>query len=475
MAQSYTSSDEKEKGVSDGSSVTSPTTSEDVAFERKTMRYIDYRIIPILALAYSFALIDRVNLGSAYTAGLGAEFNLQISNRFNIISCVSFVPYILLNVPGSLVLRYFGVRNWLAAITLAWGAVQLSMGYIHSWHLLVLCRVLLGTFEASFFPSMILIISTWYTRHEVQKRIAVFYILSVTASGFSPLLAYALSLLNGKRHISGWRWIFIIEGAITMFLAVITYLFIPAFPDQNSFLTPKQTELVLKRIDNDRGDATPDPITYQRIMKHLSEWTIWVYGLILMCAALPSYALSFFLPIILRDMGYSKTNALLLSAAPYGPPIITTMLIAYFSDKHKHRASYIVGCAMVCITGLSLTAFAHHNHVRYLGVFLTTAGNLGSAPAILAYSSNNVVSQSKKNVQSSLTISVSGIGGIIATTVFRSQDAPRYIPGLSVAMASQAVLAILVGVLTVHFMRENRLVREGKKVAQGQPGFYYTL
>ncbi len=93
--------------------------------------------------------------------------NLQIGNRFNIVSCVSFIPYILLsvtsilqlalerlligctfsNVPGSLVLRYFGVRNWLAGITLAWGAVQLSMGYIHSWHLLVLCRVLLGALE----------------------------------------------------------------------------------------------------------------------------------------------------------------------------------------------------------------------------------------------------------------------------------------------------------------------------------------
>ena len=63
-----------------------------------------------------------------------------------------------------------------------------------------------------------------------------------------------------------------------MFLAIITYLFIPAFPDQNAFLTPKQTQLVLKRIDADRCDATPDPITYQKIMKHLSEWTIWVYG-----------------------------------------------------------------------------------------------------------------------------------------------------------------------------------------------------
>lgn len=70
----------------------------------------------------------------------------------------------------------------------------------------------------------------------------------------------------------------IIEGSITIFLSIITYLFIPAFPDQNTFLTPEQTAFVLKRIDEDRGDATPDKITFSKVKAHLSEWTIWAYG-----------------------------------------------------------------------------------------------------------------------------------------------------------------------------------------------------
>ncbi|KAF9486023.1 MFS general substrate transporter [Pholiota conissans] len=476
MSLQDTNSDLKEKDLSKGS-CSSLTEEYDEAFERKTMRFIDWRIIPILALVYSFSLIDRINLGSAYTAGMGVDLQLVKGDRYSIVSCIYFVPYILLQLPGNLVLRRFGVRNWLSFIVLVWGAVLIGMGFIHSWGYLILCRVLLGAFEASFFPSLVLIISTWYKRHEVQKRVAVFYLLSVTTGGFSPILAYCMSRLNGKQHIAGWRWIFIIEGAITLFLAIVTYLYIPAFPDQNTFLTPEQTGLVLKRIDEDRGDALPDPMTWAKVKEHLCDWTIWAYGVMFLCAGLPSYAQSFFLPIILRGMGWSQTNSLLLSAPPYGPSIVTTMLIAYFSDKHKHRAGFIVGSVIVCLVGLSITAFAKQNEVRYFGVFLTTIGNSGSIPTILAYSTNNVVSHTKRNVQTAVTISWAGLSGVMATTVFRAKDSPRYIPGLSAAMASQVVLLILVGITTLHFSKQNRLMREGKrsKPLEGQPGFYYTL
>jgi hypothetical protein len=63
--------------------------------------------------------------------------------------------------------------------------------------------------QAPFFPSLLWIISAWYKRHEVQTRISIFYLLSVTSGGLSPLLAYGLSLLEGKRNLEGWRWIFV--------------------------------------------------------------------------------------------------------------------------------------------------------------------------------------------------------------------------------------------------------------------------
>ncbi|KAF8911500.1 major facilitator superfamily domain-containing protein [Gymnopilus junonius] len=441
------------------------------------MRYVDWRIIPILAMVYSFALIDRINLGAAHTAGMGVDLKLLTGNRFSIVSCLYFVPYTLLQVPGNLVLRHFGVRNWLTFIVLSWGAIQLSMGWVKSWGYLVLCRVLLGIFEASFFPSLLFIISTWYKRHEVHQRLSAFYLISVTAGGLSPILAYAFSLLKGRGGLAGWRWIFIIEGAITLFLAIVTWLFIPTFPDQNTFLTPEQTALVLRRIDEDRGDAIPDPITLNKVMKHLGDWTLWAYGIMFMCAAMPSYAQSFFLPIILSGMGWSETASLLLSAPPYGPSIVTTMIVAYLSDKHKHRSGYIVVCVVICLVGLVLTAFAKQNEVRYFGAFLTNAGNSGAIPTILAYASNNVVSHTKRSVQTALTVSLGGIGGIMATTVFRAQDSPHYIPGLGATIGSQVLLLSLLAATTLRFMWLNKAVREGKrtKPLEDQPGFYYTL
>ncbi|KAF8161310.1 major facilitator superfamily domain-containing protein [Crassisporium funariophilum] len=478
---SFSDSDVKDTDISKDSSINEKIEKthsyHDVDFERRTMRYVDWRILPVLALVYSFALIDRINLGAAHTAGMGVDLKLLTGDRFSVVSCVYFVPYILLQLPGNLVLRKFGVRNWLTFIVASWGAVQLGMGFVKTWGYLALCRVLLGIFEASFFPALLFIISTWYKRHEVHTRLAVFYLLSVTAGGLSPILAYVFSLLGGKQGIAGWRWIFIIEGAITLALATVTWLFIPAFPDQNTFLTHEQTALVLKRIDEDRGDAVPDALTLKKVVGHLCDWTLWAYGIMFMCAAMPSYAQSFFLPIILRGMGWSQTASLLLSAPPYGPSILTTLLVAWLSDKHKHRSGFIVLTTLVCLIGLCLTAFAKQNEVRYFGAFLINAGNSGAIPTILAYSSNNVVSHSKRSVQTAMTISLGAIGGILATTVFRAKDYPRYIPGLAVTIGSQILMLLLLALTTIHFTRLNRLMREGKrtKPLEGQPGFLYTL
>jgi len=88
-------------------------------------------------------------------------------------------------------------------------------------------------------------------------------------------------------YISNWL-LQIIEGTITLFLAIVTWFFIPTFPDQNTFLDAQQTELVLRRIDEDRGDAIPDPLTFEKVKKHLSDWKLWAYGTMFMCNALPS-------------------------------------------------------------------------------------------------------------------------------------------------------------------------------------------
>ncbi|TFK74581.1 MFS general substrate transporter [Pluteus cervinus] len=434
-------------------------------------------MLPFLALLFSFAIIDRINLGAARTAGMGVDLNLTVGARYSIATCLYFIPYILLQLPGNYVLRKLGVRNWLTFLVVGWGAVQVGMGFVQTWGYLTFCRFLLGAFEAGFSPALFFVISTWYRRHEVYKRLAAFYLMSVTIGGFSPILAYALSLLDGRQGLAGWRWIFIIEGVITLCLGVLCWFFVPDFPDKNQFLTAEQTAFVLKRVEEDRGDSVPDPLTWEKLWKYLGDWTLWSYGIMFMCSTLPAYALAYFISIILKGMGWSTAASLLLSAPPYGPALITSMLFSWLSDKTKHRGAFIIIQALICVVGVVLMAFAKSNSVRYFGTFLANAGNAGTIPGILAYSSNNVVSQSKKAVQSALTISFGGIGGILASTVFREQDYPRYLPGLGVTIGSQVLLILVYLATCFHFNRLNRLTREGKlsEPLEGQPGFLYTL
>ncbi|KAF9031255.1 MFS general substrate transporter [Hymenopellis radicata] len=447
------------------------------AFERKTMLWVDIRVLPFLALLYMTALVDRLNIGAARTAGMGVDLELTVGARFSIVTCMYFIPYILFQVPGNLILRKVGVRNFLTFIVTSWGAVCFATAWVKDWRMLTLCRVLLGAMESGLFPALLYIISTWYRRHETQKRMAFFYMFSLTVSGFSPILAYVFSLLDGKRGIAGWSWIFIIEGSLTLCLGVLTFFFVPDFPDKNKFLSAEQTAIVLERIEKDRGDSLPDPLTREKILHHLKDWTIWTYGIMLACSSIPSYMLAYFISIILSGMGYGKTGSLLLSAPPYGPALGSALIFAYFSDRLRHRSGFIIVQALICIVGCCLTAFHSSNHIRYLGTFLINIGSAGAIPGILAYGANNVVSQSKRSVQSALTSGFAGIGGIIASTVFREKDFPKYVPGLWVTIGSQIVLIITVLITMIHFSRLNRLMREGKlkEPIQGQPGFYHTL
>ncbi|KAJ7188694.1 major facilitator superfamily domain-containing protein [Mycena filopes] len=446
-------------------------------YERRIMRSVDLHLIPVLSLLYSFALIDRINLGAARTAGMGAALHLEIGERYSIASVLYFPPYILLQIPGNLIVRKVGARKYLTLCAISWGAVQVGMAFVQTWRTLTLCRVLLGVCEASFFPGIVYIISSWYTRYEVQKRLAFFYLLSLTLSGFSPILAYVFSLLDGKRNIAGWRWIFIIEGALTLFLAVTFFFTMPDFPEQNTFLKPDETAFVLQRVEDDRGDSVPDELTVQKVLHHLGDWTLWSYGLMFMCCTLPAYALAYFISIILKGLGWSTTTSLLLSAPPYAPAFFCAVFFAWLSDKHRHRAGFIVVQGLISIVGLCLTAFSEHNKVRYFGIFLLNAGSSGCIPSILAWSANNVVGSSKRSVGSALVVAFGGVGGIIASTVYREKDFPRYLPGLWVTLGAQFLLLFLVGVTSLHFTRMNRLLRAGKLAGplEGQPGFFYTL
>ncbi|KAJ7091244.1 major facilitator superfamily domain-containing protein [Mycena epipterygia] len=450
---------------------------DSAGFEKKTIRLVDWRLLPLMSALYAVALMDRSNLSVARTAGMGVDLNLTVSNRYSTVSCLYFVPYILFQLPSNICLRFFGVRSWLTICVLGWGAVQLGMGFVKTWGQLALCRVLLGLFEAGFFPALVFVITTWYKRHEVQKRLALFYLSSIVIGGFSGIIGYGITFLKGKGGLDSWNWIFICEGILTVLLAILNHLFIADFPQKNTFLTAKQTQLILDRVEEDRGDSLPDEITVAKVLHHLSDWTMWAYALMFMSSTMPAYAIAYFITIILNSMGWDVRASLLLTTPPYVFAAMSCFLFAWMSDRTKKRAPFIALQALMTIIGLAVTGYAKQNGPRYFGLFLANAGASGCVPSVLAYGSNNVVTHSKRAVSTAVIISAGGVGGIFATTVFREQDFPKYLNGIWSTIGCQFLMLALLATTSWTLARRNRLSREGKLDGplEGQPGFFYTL
>jgi len=463
----------------DNSEVASSTPSEvnyDPVFVRKTIRMVDWRMLPLLGFLYAVALVDRTNLGIARTAGMGKDLKLDIGERYSIVSMIYFIPYILLQLPANLILRRLGARTLLTTCVLGWGCAQLGMTFVTTWGYLSLCRIFLGVFESGFFPSLVFIITTWYKRYEIQTRLAIFYLSSILIGSFSSILAYAITFLRGKAGLAGWQWIFLLEAILTIALGLLAWLYIPDFPDKSTFINEEQRKLILARVEEDRGDSIPDEITFKKVIEHLSDPILWAFCFIFLACTVPAYAIIFFVTIILRGMGYTEARALLLTAPPGIFAAVVCFAFAWIADKTRTRAVWLVIQNFICIVGLVLAAYSKSNPVRYFGLFLVNAGATSAIPCVLAYSANNITSHTKRAVQSATIIASGGVGGIFATMVFRQKDYPKYVNGIWATIGLQILMVVLVGTTTLVFKRRNRLRREGKVgPLEGQQDFYYTI
>lgn len=243
------------------------------------------------------------------------------------------------------------------------------------------------------------------------------------ASAFAGILAYGFSHMGGLgdlgptygQHygpteenptltpgilpgIAGWRWIFIMEGLLTIVAGGIGVFTIADFPEKAankgtfalSFLNEQEAAFIVARIEKDRHDAIAEPFTLSHYLRCACDAKVWAFAWLFGLTTTVSYAIAYFLPIILNDgMGFSVAASQCLISPPYVAAAIWMYTCAYFGDKYRLRAPFIVFNAIVGIVGLALLGFTENNGARYFGVFLATISANSNIPCILTYQANN--------------------------------------------------------------------------------------
>lgn len=287
-------------------------------------------------------------------------------------------------------------------------------------------------------------------------------------------MAYGFSRIKAGGYV-GWRWIFILEGIITVVFTAGAFFIIDEYPSKSRFLTAEQRDITVKLIAQDRGEHEEEKMTLAATLDALKDWKLWVFSTMYMFCTVTTYSFAYFVPLILNaQMGFSGALSQILTTPPYFWAFILAMTLGHYSDRYKMRSPFLIFYSMNVILGLALTRWGPNTGAQYLGLFFTLGGAQGNAATVISFAQNNAPTRVKRGVSSGLQLTFGAIGGIIGSTVFRSQDAPSYTPGIIVVLCGAATIAVLASLMGLYLARQNKQHRESGKILEGQQDFEYT-
>ncbi|PNP74403.1 hypothetical protein FNYG_12452 [Fusarium nygamai] len=447
-----------------GAESTVEQTPEESEATKKLLRKCDFRLIPPLMVIFFLSFMDRTNIGNAKIQGMTEDLKMTGSD-YNMALFVFFIPYIIFEVPSNIMIKRISPSLWLAGITVLWGISTVGMGLVNNVQGLIACRVLLGFFEAGIVPGCIYLISMYYRRYEVQWRMSLFFSAAILAGAFSGLLAFAIAKMHDVGGLEAWRWIFILEGILTVVIGVIAKWWIPDWPETASFLNDDERSRLIARLADDSGDAKMNHLNKAAWKRILTDWKIYLGTLAYFGIVNNGYAGSFFIPTILREMGYAAERAQVLTIPVYVVATIGCLSAAYLADRMRHRYGFTMFGVVMTSIGYILLLLQHQvpTAARYFALFLLVTGGYITQPVVLGWLSNTMGGHYKRSIASAAQVGFGNLGGIVASNVYLTREAPEYWTGLGVSLGMVWICGISCTAFYFLAIRENKKRDRGER------------
>ncbi|CAF0751236.1 unnamed protein product [Adineta steineri] len=423
--------------------------------DTKLLRKLDLHLIPTMTLLYLLSYLDRVNIGQAKLDGLMESLKLT-SIQYNTCLSIFYITYVAFEIPSNLVLKKLRPSRWIPMIMIAWGIVVTLMGLVHSYGGLLACRLVLGAAESGLFPGAVFYLSSWYKRRELSWRISLLFSACALGGAFGGVLAFGIGQMRGICGQEGWRWIFYIEGTVTVIIGVAAFFLINDFPsDRPKFLTEEECDRTITRLQNDAGPGAGEHFSWKQVRAAFLDWKIYIFCLCNISTIVPFSSLSLVSPTIVQGLGFRSYRAQLMTTPPYVFAFIATMTTAYFSDRYARRAIFIMFWVIVVIIGFIILIVAQNLNVKYFAVFLAIGGISACSAIFITFISCNISPHTKRATALAFSMSVGNCGGVISGQIYRSQDGPRFILGHGINLGFCVLGLIAVIILFISFRLEN--------------------
>lgn len=316
------------------------TPEELEVLEKRLRRKIDLRLCSICGILMSLNLVDSGILSSASVTSLFDDLHLY-GSRYSVSIFIFSIALVACQLPGALAVRWLGPRVLLSATTVCFGLVTLCTAFIQTWQQMIAMRVLLGIAVAPVLPGASYLVSSWYPRREQGLRYAILQVFQTCVMATGTLISFGLNHLDGRAGLRGWRWMYLVHGLAATVIGIVSYWWMVDFPEnaQKSFcfLSEKETQLVVARIDRDRRDVIAEPFAWRRVLVHLVDPKAYLFAAMGFVGNMVSTTLSYFLPIIIQGMGFSSNMAILLSTPVRRLPPALRLCVCTVSSPSADR------------------------------------------------------------------------------------------------------------------------------------------
>lgn len=306
---------------------------------------------------------------------------------------VTYVPYILAELPSNLILSKIGPRILLPFICVGWGIVTTLQSQVNNYAGLLACRFFLGLLEGGLFPGIVLYLSGFYRRHELQMRIGLFFSAAAMSGAFSGLLAAAIVQMDGVGGLTGWRWIFILEGLFTVLFGATTAAILPNTPHQVKTFTAQEADLCVTRIEADGIATESTKFNSKAFLSTFKSIHIWLLCIALFCNGTSLFGLAYFTPSIVQGMGYDSTMTQLLSVPPFAIAFIFTLISAFVADKFRVRGLTAIATTCLALVGFALFLKSRTVASQYTALCFMITGVYSTAPSLISWIPNNVAAR----------------------------------------------------------------------------------
>ncbi|MFA5263543.1 MAG: MFS transporter [Opitutaceae bacterium] len=339
-------------------------------------------LIPFVFICYLFNYLDRVNVGFAKLQMLDA---LGLSETvYGLGAGIFFIGYVLSGVPSNLILHKVGARRWIGTLMIAWGALSTCLMFVSTPASFYTLRFFLGVAEAGFFPGMVLYFTHWYPS-ERRGRIMALFMSAIPISGVigGPVSGWMLHYFApGQCGLAAWQWLYLLQGLPTVLLGISVYFVLNDGIAQAKWLSQEEKQQMQDALDEDEKKRQAVSKAGQSFSSVLLNPSVWMLGLVYFSIQMGVYAINFWLPSIIKSLGFQSPTAIgWLSAIPYLAASVFMVLVGRSGDARRERRWHLSVPMLMGLLGLMIATQSAGNPIlAMIGLSLATMGVLTGLP-----------------------------------------------------------------------------------------------